>query len=63
MKKILILAAIFLASCSKENGVCYECEFGYVNGVKPPNEVYCGDMPKQFTDAQGNPLQSFCKPK
>ena len=57
------MAAIFLASCSKENGVCYECEFGYVNGVKPPNETYCGDMPKQFTDAQGNPLQSFCKPK
>lgn len=66
MKKLLFISAIFvMASCTKLRvGVnCYECEFGYVNGVKPPNELYCGDMPKQFTDAQGNPLQSFCKPK
>ena len=58
MKKLLFISAIFLISCSKEKGNCYECEFGYVNGVKPPNETYCGDMPKQFTDNQGKQSNS-----
>lgn len=63
MKKLLFISVIFLASCSKEKGNCYDCYFGTVNGVNPPHVEYCGEMPHQFTDAQGNPLQSFCRLK
>ncbi len=66
MKRIIlsVLITAALISCKKDNpGNCYDCTFGTVNGVTPPPQEYCGDMPHNFTDAQGNPLSSFCVPK
>jgi hypothetical protein len=70
MKKLIIIAAAFsLASCSKiklpNQNQCYICTFGTVNGQSFAPVEYCGtDGPThQFTDANGNPIQSNCKVK
>lgn len=65
MKKLLIIAAVFLASCSKEKSVCWDCTFGPLNGITRPAETICndGEDPGPFEDAEGNDLSSFCQKK
>ena len=73
MKKLLIfvLIAAGITSCQKltleqklaKAGQCYTCTFGMINGQQPPPQDYCGPMPHNFKDAQGNDLQSFCNKK
>lgn len=62
-KVILLLTVMFtLFSCKKDEGQCYNCTFGVVNGVQRPPEKWCGDPNHVFQDAEGNNLNSFCQP-
>ena len=66
-KKILIGSAIagillLFSSCKKDGG-CYYCRFGVTNGYQRPPEIYCGQMPANFTDPSGNPIQYSCQPR
>ena len=65
MKKLilLLLIVITLVSCSKQSGQCYRCSFGIVDGYTRPSEVYCGTLPGNFKDAQGNDIPNSCIPK
>lgn len=63
MYRLMIIAILFMASCSKSNPGCYTCEFGNVNGHTHDPVEWCGDPQHQFTDDQGNPLQATCKAK
>jgi len=67
MKKIILSVLIIaaLVSCTKVRIVvkCYECEFETVNGVKPPDQFYCGELPANFKDSLGNPLKTNCRTK
>jgi len=65
MKILLVIIITFaFLSCKKVKG-CLECKIqGTVNGVTyDETRIYCGDDPNpQFTDANGNQLNSFdCK--
>lgn len=60
MKYLLIL--LLLAAGCKKSGQCYECEFGVINGYKPPNENYCGPMPWN-KKINGVDVNTFCTPK
>jgi hypothetical protein len=59
---MLAIALIFLSSCKKDGG-CYYCTFGSTNGYQRPPEIYCGQMPANFTDPAGNPIQYSCQPR
>lgn len=62
MKKLLFIALIVtgLSSCKKDAGTCYYCTFGTINGQNPPPQSYCGEPNRQFRDAAGNSLPSYC---
>lgn len=60
---IALALCLWLCSCSKNHDQCYNCTFGYVNGHKPADREVCGELPTQFTDEAGNPLQSQCTVK
>lgn len=59
---ILFFSLALLSSCKKDS-ICYDCTFGTVNGVQRPPEIWCGDPNHIFTDAQGNAMNSFCRPR
>lgn len=62
MKKLIILLmAAALVSCKKES-TCYTCELVRMNGERLPSVRWCGDGNHVFTDVDGSPLQSFCRP-
>ena len=61
MKYLLILLVLF-ASCTKNTGQCYNCQFGTVDGYKPPDEIYCGPVPYN-KKINGVEFNTFCQPK
>ena len=60
---VIFSMVVFTASCTKDRPKCWDCTFGYVNGHKPADREVCGTLPTEFTDDQGNPLQSNCVEK
>lgn len=61
-KGVLIVSIIFLLSCNKIlNRECWDCEVRRMDGTTY-NDKWCSDdgTPPQYTDANGNDLNSVC---
>jgi hypothetical protein len=61
MKKlsIIIIAALILSSCHKDQK-CWKCELGATNGNPPSTKIVCGKYPDKFLDNQGNEIAFTC---